>query len=88
MIPMLFDAPSVDARELDERKRVALEYILDAWQDAQHAGIEPEVIASAALFAAMSDLIDLYGEEPVAKMAKGLGHRIRLGEFTIERNLQ
>lgn len=88
MIPMLFDSPSIDARELDERKRVALEFILDAWQDAAYAGIESEVIASAALFAAMSDLIEIYGEEPVAKMARGLEHRIRMGEFTIDRNLQ
>ena len=88
MIPMLFDSPSLDRSDLDERKRVALEYVLDAWQDALHAGVEPEVVASAAMFAALSDLIDFYGEESVAKMTKGLGHRIRLGEFTIERNLQ
>lgn len=88
MIPMLFDPPSLDPSDLDERKRVALEYVLDAWQDAQAAGIEPEVIASAALFAGLSDLIDLYGEEPVARMTKGLEHRIQLGEFTIDRNLQ
>lgn len=88
MIPMLFDPPSLDSRDLEQRKRVALEYVLDAWQDAQAAGIEPEVIASAALFAALSDLIELYGEEPVAKMTKGLEHSIQIGKFTIERNLQ
>jgi len=88
MIPMLFDPPSLDLSDLDERKRAALEYVLEAWQDAQAAGIEPEIIASAALFASLSDLIELYGEEPVAKMTRGLEHGIRVGKFTIERNLQ
>lgn len=88
MIPLLFDSPSLDPRDLDERKRVALEYLLDAWQDASNSGIEPEVIASAALFAALSDLIEIYGEEPVAKMTQGLEQRIQMGAFTIERNLQ
>lgn len=88
MIPMLFESPTLDARELDEKKRLALEHILDAWQDALQVGIEPDVLASAALFTALSDLVDAYGEESVARMTKGLAHRIRLGEFTVERSIQ
>ncbi|MGD9502371.1 MAG: hypothetical protein AB7V40_07785 [Methyloceanibacter sp.] len=63
----------------------ALRYILEAWEEALHDGIEPEMLANAALFAALSDLIDAYGEDAVAKMTNGLSRRIRHGEFTLKR---
>ena len=50
------------------RTQEALRYILEAWEEALHDGIEPEMLANAALFAALSDLIDAYGEDAVAKM--------------------
>jgi hypothetical protein len=67
------------------RKQAALQYILDAWEEALHDGIEPEMLANAALFAALTDLIDAYGEDAVAKMTNGLSRRIRHGEFTLKR---
>ena len=67
------------------RKQAALQYILDAWEEALHDGIEPEMLANAALFAALTDLIDAYGEDAVAKMTNGLSRRIRYGEFTLKR---
>jgi hypothetical protein len=48
----------------DAQKQEALRYILDAWEEALHDGIEPEMLANAALFAALADLIDVYGEGP------------------------
>ena len=79
-----------ERRELDcpggaLRKQAALQYILDAWEEALHDGIEPEMLANAALFAALTDLIDAYGEDAVAKMTNGLSRRIRYGEFTLKR---
>jgi len=71
-----------------EPKQAALRYILDAWEEAIHDGIDPDCIATAAIFAALSDMIATYGEEPVAKMAERLSERIRIGEFTIARNMQ
>ena len=61
----------------------ALRYILDAWEEALHDGIEPEMLANAALFAALADLIASYGEDAVAKMTGGLSRRIQHGEFTL-----
>ena len=55
----------------EEQKQAALRYILDAWEEALHDGIEPEMLANAALFAALADLIGAYGEDAVAKMTKG-----------------
>jgi hypothetical protein len=72
----------------DEQKQAALRYILDAWEEALHDGIEPEMLANAALFAALADLIGAYGEDAVAKMANGLSRRIHHGEFTLKRTSQ
>jgi hypothetical protein len=72
----------------EEQKQAALRYILDAWQEALHDGIEPEMLANAALFAAFADLIGAYGEDAVAKMTNGLSRRIHHGEFTLKRTSQ
>jgi hypothetical protein len=71
--------------EADAQKQAALRYILDAWEEALHDGIEPEMLANAALFAALADLIGVYGEDAVAKMTNGLSRRIHHGEFTLRR---
>jgi hypothetical protein len=72
----------------DPQKQAALRYILDAWEEALHDGIEPEMLANAALFAALADLIAVYGEDAVAKMTNGLSRRIHHGEFTLRRTSQ
>ena len=71
-----------------ELKHAALRYILDAWEEAVYDGIEPDCIATAAIFAALSDMIAAYGEEPVARMTERLPERIRHGEFTIAKVTQ
>ncbi len=71
-----------------EPKYVALRYIMEAWEEAVYDGIDPDCIATAAIFAAMSDLIGTYGEEPVARMAERLPERIRAGEFTLNKTRQ
>jgi hypothetical protein len=72
----------------EAQKQAALRYILDAWEEALHDGIEPGMLANAALFAALADLIDVYGENAVAKMTTGLSRRIHHGEFTLKRTSQ
>ena len=74
--------------ESEALKQAALRYILDAWEEALHDGIEPEMLANAALFAALADLIGVYGENAVAKMTTGLSRRIQHGEFTVKRTSQ
>jgi hypothetical protein len=74
--------------ETEAQKQAALRYILDAWEEALHDGIEPEMLANAALFAALADLIGVYGEDAVAKMTTGLSRRIQHGEFTLKRTPQ
>jgi hypothetical protein len=71
-----------------EPKYVALRYIMEAWEEAVYDGVDSDCVATAAIFAAMSDLIASYGEEPVARMAERLPERIRAGEFTINKTKQ
>lgn len=78
----------VESSEDDAQKQAALRYILDAWEEALHDGIAPDMLANAALFAALADLIDHFGEDAVAKMTGGLSRRIHHGEFTLKRTSQ
>ena len=68
-------------------RQAALRYILDAWEEAVYDGLDPDCVATAAIFAALSDMIATYGEEPVAVMAERLPERIRNGEFTVSRKV-
>ncbi len=74
--------------ELSNSKEAALGYIMEAWFEAKQDGIEPEAIANAALFAALSDLVTIYGEIPVVEFAEGLADRVRRGEFTLHKVTQ
>jgi predicted YcjX-like family ATPase len=71
-----------------DEKQAALRYILEAWEEAVYDGLDPDCIATAAIFAALSDMIASYGEEPVAVMCERLPERIRLGEFTVSKTKQ
>jgi hypothetical protein len=81
-------ARSIEDRAIAEKKRVALAYLNEAWDGAMAEGVDPEILAHAALFAALSDLISTYGEEAVAELAKGLPGRIRGFEFSLACTVQ
>ena len=67
----------------DEQKRIALKLILEAWDEAVDSGCAPEMVASSAIFAALTDMIENYGEQAVADMVAEWPDRIREGEFTL-----
>lgn len=66
-----------------EQKRRALELVLEAWDKALSEGVEAEIIASVAIFAALADMVDRYGPEAVAEFCGTLPARARAGEFTL-----
>jgi len=80
---MMNEAGRPESEELKLQKQEAHQRFSAVWQDALGAGIEPEVLAHVALFAALGDLIATYGESAVAGFAERLPGRIAAGEFTI-----
>jgi hypothetical protein len=67
----------------EDERRAALAYVTEAFAEAILAGIESESFAHAALFAALQELVETYGEEAVAAFAGRLPARIEAGEFTV-----
>jgi hypothetical protein len=74
--------------QIAEKKRVALSYLTEAWDGATAEGVDSEIVAHAALFRAFAGLIETYGEEAVAGLAKTLPARIRAFEFSLSRSVQ
>lgn len=69
--------------EESDQKRRALELMLDAWDKALGEGAEPEIVASVAIYSALSDLVDRFGADAVAEFCATLPERVRAGEFTL-----
>ena len=69
-----------------DKKGRALQLILDAWDTALADGAEAEVIASVAIYAALADMVDRYGEDAVAEFCATLPERARRGDFTLRAN--
>lgn len=73
----------IDEHVHSEERRAALSYVSEAFAEAILAGVESEGFAHAALFTAFQELVETYGEDPVAQFAERLPQRIRNGEFTV-----
>jgi hypothetical protein len=66
----------------------ALNFILEAWEEGTESGIPPELMAYAALYTALTDLVAAFGEASVVTMINGLVPRVEKGEFTLYRSQQ
>jgi hypothetical protein len=66
----------------------ALNYILEAWEEGTESGIAPELMAYAAIYTALTDLVAAFGEESVITLVNSLVPRIQNGEFTLYRTRQ
>lgn len=66
----------------------ALNFILEAWEEGTGSGIAPELMAYAALYTALTDLVAAFGEDSVISLVNGLGPRVEKGEFTLYRSKQ
>lgn len=78
----------IDDMIVHEKMQVALEYQSEAWADGRADGIEPEIIADAALVLAMRETIRIHGENGAEAMLDSLKSRMLAGEFSPERSLQ
>ena len=75
--------PSIDEGIEADQFGEALDVLLTAWQVAIGRGLEADLIAKAALFSALTDLVATYGEGAVGNYAASLAGRIKAGEFTL-----
>lgn len=75
-------------RQLTEEKHAALGYISDAFAEASLDGIDVDCMAQAALFFALKEMVESYGEAPVATFTEALSARILNGEFTLKLQTQ
>jgi len=72
----------------DDHRLRALNFILAAWEEGTGSGIAPELMAYAALYTALTDLVASYGEASVVSLVSGLVPRVEKGEFTLYRTRQ
>ncbi len=83
--------PTMEASQLVKDKDdtlKALGIMLEAWEEGADNGVAPELMAYAALYTALTDLVAAFGEESVSEMAVGLAKRVNAGEFTLARTRQ
>ncbi|MCD2177575.1 hypothetical protein [Rhizobium sp. C1] len=78
----------LDDMIVHEKMQAALEYQNEAWADGMADGIEPEIIADAAIALAMRETIRLLGESGAEALLENLRERMLAGEFSPERTLQ
>jgi hypothetical protein len=87
--PSIADSATAALIEHDrEERQLALEYLAEAWNAAEDDGVESVALAQASQFAALTTLVDAYGEAAAAELIAALPDRIRSGEYNLERSLQ
>lgn len=74
--------PASEARHSSDDSLLALDLIEAAWNRGEESGVPHELMAYAAVFAGMRDLVAIFGETAAAAMAKNLEARIKQGEFS------
>jgi len=80
-----FDALATEERE---ERQVALEYVAEAWNEAEDDGVSSQALAHASLFAAITSMVEHHGETLTAELIQTLPDRIRHGEYNLMRSLQ
>ncbi|QTP64069.1 hypothetical protein HUT03_03485 [Candidatus Liberibacter africanus] len=68
--------------------QVAIEYQNEAWAGGIADGIEPEIIANAAITQAIRETVRIQGEDKVELLLNSLISRMLSGEFSPERVVQ
>ncbi|HET7412721.1 MAG TPA: hypothetical protein VFJ18_08665 [Pararhizobium sp.] len=78
----------IDEMIVHEKMQAALEYQTEAWADGMADGIEPEIIADAAIALAMREMVRVNGEDGAEALLEALKERVVAGEFSPQRILQ
>jgi hypothetical protein len=73
---------AAESHQSDVDSLNALRFMLAVWEEAIEEGVDRDMLANAALFTALTELVSTYGEQAVSVLAKGLPQRILSGEFS------
>ncbi len=78
------DAASFEAQHEEARleRQAAYAYVEEAFAEARADGLDGDCLAHAALFAALKELVETYGEDATAAFAEGLADKVRAGAYT------
>jgi len=75
----------IDALIREEKRLTAVESQTEAWAEGLSAGIEPEIIAEAALTTAFVELMRNCGEETALALLDTMREKVIAGEFEMVR---
>jgi len=75
----------IDAKIREEKRLTALESQNEAWAEGTAWGIEPEIMAEAALATAFGELARTCGEEAALAMLERMREKVIAGEFEQDR---
>jgi hypothetical protein len=82
------NSENLDALIREEKHRVAVEFIQEAWNSAIQEGIEPHILAESGLFAILTQYHAQVGEAAVVELINSLSDRLESGHFDADRVLQ
>ncbi len=78
---MEHSATDIDALVREEKRLTAVENHNEAWAEGLSAGIEPEIIAEAALSTALCEFLRTSGEAAALTLIERTRDRVIAGEF-------
>ncbi len=75
-------SPDIEEFIREEKRLSALESQFETWAEGLSAGIEPEILAEAALSAACQELLRVTSEDAALALLDRIRERIIAGEFS------
>ncbi len=67
----------------EEKRLTAVESYEDAWAEGRAAGIEPDIMADAAIATALEELVRTNGEDTALALIERMRDRLVAGEFNL-----
>ena len=71
----------IDVLIREEKRLTAVESYEDAWAEGRAAGIEPDIMADAAIATALEELVRANGEAAALSLMERMRERLVAGEF-------
>lgn len=71
----------IDVLIREEKRLTAVESYEDAWAEGRAAGIEPDIMAEAAIATALEELVRANGEAAALALLERMRDRLVAGEF-------